>query len=271
MKGVIFENIPIEGKTYTLFGNSNTTTNYYRVIKSLADRILESNPDIGLVLETLAKNSSRKRYLRKIITKPVNGECISDWLNLIDPELKQFTLKTDEHLKSLPLFKIWDRRLATSREQYHLYMLEIELTNRYYVTKFNHCDRKIALLPYCLQDFTVQCKASPKGFDYQCKGCSTGCFQNQTSTILKSKNIEPFIWMEGNMKGLAKETLKKGQRLGVFGIACIPELVWGMRQCRKYKIPVIGMPLNANRCSRWFGEFFPNSVNLKELESLVSY
>jgi hypothetical protein len=72
------------------------------------------------------------------------------------------------------------------------------------------------------------------------------------------------------MKQLARYTLKEKRTFGVLGIACIPELTWGMRNCRKHNIPVVGLPLNANRCIRWFGEFFPNSVDLAEIERLVS-
>ena len=76
--------------------------------------------------------------------------------------------------------------------------------------------------------------------------------------------------MEGDMKQLAKYTYTEKRTFGVLGIACIPELIWGMRNCRKNNIPVTGIPLNANRCVRWFGEFFPNSIDLVELERLVS-
>ena len=42
-----------------------------------------------------------------------------------------------------------------------------------------------------------------------------------------------------------------------------------MRQCRRNNIPVPGIPLNANRCIRWYGEFFQNSIDLDELEKLL--
>lgn len=270
MKNIESKQTKIEGKTYSLFGNSDSTEDYYLLISSLADKILENNPDISSVIEILIRYSSKKRYLKNILRNPVRGELISDWINLIDSELKQFTQKTEDHLNSLPLAKSFDKRLATTREQYHLYMLEIELTNRLNYTGFKNADRKIALTAYCLQDFTVSCKAAKKGFDYQCKSCSSICFQNQASSMLKKNNIEPFIWMGGSIKKLAKSTLKNGQSFGILGIACIPELVWGIKKCNKFKIPVVGIPLNANRCIRWFGEFFPNSINLDELEKLVS-
>ena len=74
-------------------------------------------------------------------------------------------------------------------------------------------------MPYCLQDFTVKCKSEKNGFDYECKRCSAGCFQNWASELLKSKHIEPYIWMEGNMKGLSEYTLKENRTFGVLGIA----------------------------------------------------
>ena len=264
------KNNRIEGKTYTLYGSSDTTGGYYTLIRKLADQVLEKNPDIVWVLENLHKYSSKKRVLRNIIKKSVQGNWISDCLNTIDPELKQFTEATNAHLNDLSVFNIRDRRLGTTREQYHLYMLEIELTNRLFQNDFKKSESKVALLPYCLQDFTVKCKAAATDFDYQCRHCSSKCYQNHTSSILKENNIEPYIWMSANLKHLAKKTFLNNQSLGVLGIACIPELVWGMRKCRKYKIPVVGIPLNANRCKRWFGEFHQNSVNLDELEKLIS-
>jgi hypothetical protein len=43
-----------------------------------------------------------------------------------------------------------------------------------------------------------------------------------------------------------------------------------MRACRKRKIPVVGIPLDANRCMRWMGRFEETSVNLKRLGELVN-
>ena len=71
------------------------------------------------------------------------------------------------------------------------------------------------------------------------------------------------------MKKLAGHAPGEKRTLGVLGIACVPELTFGMRSCRSKGIAVVGIPLNANRCIRWFGEFFPNSVDIDELERLV--
>jgi hypothetical protein len=264
------EYLPVNGKTYSLFGKSDSTSEYYETIRMLTDKILALNPETGDLIDNIRRFSSKKRILKKSLGIKDHDSLMEVILNLIDPYLRIYTENTEEHLRTLPLSKFWDRRLATSREQYHLYMLEIELTNRLYAPEFIKADRKIALMPYCLQDFSVSCKSEKNGFDYQCKHCSAKCFQNHASTILKDHHIEPYIWMGGNMKQLAKYTTKERRSFGVLGIACIVELTWGMRNCRKNGIPVVGIPLNANRCIRWFGEFFPNSIDLCELERLVA-
>ena len=263
------EYLPVEGKTYSLFGDSPSTSPYYRTIRMLADKIQLMNPDIYALVEDIRRYSSKKRILKEALRTKDPDSQMSAVRNLIDPYLRKYTGNTEEHLRSMPLSKLFDRRLATTREQYHLYMLEIELTNRLYSSEFIMSDRKIALMPYCLQDFSVNCKSEKNGFDYQCKHCSGKCFQNYAGKILKSNNIEPYIWTTGNMKRLAEYTLKERKTFGILGIACIPELTWGMRNCRKNKIPVVGIPLNANRCVRWFGEFFPNSIDLTELEKVA--
>lgn len=269
MKARIPDYIHIEGKTYTLFGDSDSTAEYYETIRYLADTISVLETNTGELIDKLQKYSARKRSLRRTLKNKREGNLMDEILHIIDPYLKKYTVSAEEHLKHIPVTKLLDWRLATSREQYHLCMLEVELTNRLNIIEFRRAERKVALLPYCLQDFTIDCRSEKTGFDYQCRHCSAGCFQNHTSNILKTNDIEPYIWISGKMKKLARETLEEKKSFSVFGIACLPELINGMRVCRKNSIPVVGLPLNANRCTRWFGKFFPNSVDLSELRRLV--
>ena len=260
----------VAGKTYSLFGQSDSTSGYYNTLRELADRVVDIHPDTMVLLDELEGFSKRKKKLKDVLNHKSDSDRMHEILNLIDPPLRNYTENTEQHLKELPLTKIWDRRLATSREQYHLYMLEIEITNRLFREEFRKAPGKIALLPYCLQDFSVDCKSEKAGFDYQCRHCSAKCYQNHASMILKANNIEPYICSGSNMKKLAGHTAEEKRTFGVLGIACVPELTFGMRSCRSKGIPVVGIPLNANRCIRWFGEFFPNSIDLPELERLAT-
>ena len=183
----------------------------------------------------------------------------------------QYTPNVAIHLKGLSLPKRWDRTLTTTEEQYHLFMLEIELANRLHISDFRWCDVKMAFLPHCLHDLSATCRSTMRGEDYVCKGCSRVCCINAVSKLLRRHGISPYIWKTARLEPLFKRLRHDGKTVGVVGIACIPELVNGMRRCARAGVPAVGIPLNANRCARWWGEFHPNSVNLQELENLLGH
>jgi hypothetical protein len=89
------------------------------------------------------------------------------------------------------------------------------------------------------------------------------------SKLLRRHGVIPYIWRTANLQSLFRRLRKEGKRVGVVGVACVPELVNGMRLCARANVPVIGMPLDANRCARWWGSFYPNTVNIRELERLL--
>lgn len=156
-----------------------------------------------------------------------------------------------------------------SEEQHHLAMIEIELVNRIYADDFRQSDTKYAFLPHCLRDLDADCRSAQRDIDYVCKGCSVACNVNHVSKMLRLHRVKPYIWMTANLSSLFRKVKKKGNSLGVLGIACIPELMRGMRLCLKHDIPVVGIPLDANRCARWWGEFHPNTVNQTRLKRLL--
>jgi hypothetical protein len=260
---------PVEGKTYSLFGDSQSAQGYYQSIGLIADKVMEQWGDAEFIVKTIHSASPKKRYLKKLLNSREESGLISNLVHLLNDALDEYTRNVPDHLKNLPVLKTWNKTIGTTREQYHLYMLEIELTNRPHRDLFILADIKIALLPHCLKDFTVECKSAPDNFDYQCRQCSKICYENHISRLLKENQVESYLWMGASIAGKAKEVYRAHKVLGILGIACIPELVAGMRKCRKYGIPVIGLPLDANRCRRWMGDFYPNSINLGQLEALV--
>ena len=111
-------------------------------------------------------------------------------------------------------------------------MLEIELQNRLDAKAFQSCDTKLAFLPHCLHDLTVECKSVIRGEDYVCKGCSGGCNINAVFKLLRRHEVQPYIWMTANLRALFKRLKREGRHVGVLGIACIPELVRGYEDVR---------------------------------------
>jgi hypothetical protein len=263
--------INVAGKTYSLFGSEPSTAEYYRKISTLADRLLELKPDILNLIRTLEQASSKKRFLKKQLR--VSAPSKSDLIHLVVTTardvLSPHTALVNTHLKGLSFLKRWDSTLFTSEKQYHLYMLLIELANRAWGEAFRKAGRKIAFLPYCLRDLSANCRSGPGELDYICKGCSKDCYVNRVSALLREARVEPYLWMNASLKPLLRKLRSQESSIGVLGVACIPELVRGMRLCIGLDIPVVGIPLNANRCMRWMGAFHPTSVDLDALSKLV--
>jgi hypothetical protein len=260
---------PFVGKTYSLYGASENSDGYYRKIRIVADECLNHGRSVAELLSTVRNISKSRRRLRRSVRASANSPPDSFLVRTLQKEFSPYTTSAEEHLRGLPLSKRWDRTLATSREQHHLYMLEIELQNRLDARLFRDCDTRLAFLPHCLRDLTAECKSRKRGEDYVCKGCSSACVVNAVSKLLRRHGVQPYIWITADLQSLLRSPTRTGKRLGVLGIACIPELVSGMRKCARAGVPVVGIPLDANRCGRWWGEFYPNTVNLQQLTMLL--
>lgn len=269
MPGEGFQYTPVVGKTYSLFGRSASTDEYYTLIRKLADECVQRCSDKEELLRKLRRVSVRKRLLSRTIAGGGDRE-LASLLERISPELSEYTPLVKQHLDDLPVLKLWDRRLRTTEVQYHLYMLEIEIVNIMNRTDFLGCERKIAFLPHCLKDFENGCRSSMGDIDFVCRGCSKACFLNRVSTLLKRYGVDAYIWMGSDLKKLKSLSLS-GRRIGGLGIACVPELVMGMRDSARLGLPTVGVPLNANRCARWMGDFYDNSVSLEEIVKLVGH
>lgn len=263
---------PVIGKTYTLFSNTGETQPYYLKIKELSDQILDDRK-MGEqeLLSYIQKVSRNRTSLKKAASKKSHGTELSSMIKLLNNSLANYTPGVEQHLKIEPFHRcITDNTILSTREQYYLFMIEIELVNRLNKKNFLKSEYKIALLPYCLREALSECKAVPDEIDYYCKGCMKDCYVNKISALLRENDIHPYIWRTIRLKSLIKQMVKKYNSTGIMGIACIVELAEGMRSCMKAELPVIGLPLNANRCIRWMGDFYENSVDMEELKFLVS-
>ena len=260
----------IIGKTYSLYAGNTDTDEFYSVLTDLTDSLLLHSNSEEETISLIRKYSSKKRTLKAEKKKAITDSIIAKILNESEAKLSKYFTDIDGHLKNLTLAEKCDSTLTTSREQYLLYMLEIELVNRFNKERFNSAEAKYVFLPHCLHDLDKDCLSASDGTDYVCKSCSKNCSINSVSKLMKLRNIKAYIWREADLKKIFKLARSNGQSISVFGIACVPELVNGLRLCTKYDVPAIGVPLDANRCIRWMGDFYPNSVDEKKILSLLN-
>jgi hypothetical protein len=260
----------IIGKTYSLYGGKDTSDHFYENLADLTNLILQNFKNEYAMLNFLREISGRKRSLRRQNKLNPVKTPLGNILHSVEQTLSKYFTDLDSHLKNLTLSEKCDSTLTTSREQYLLYMLEIEIVNRINKDKFNSSEPKYAFLPHCLHDLDKECLSASDGTDYVCKSCSKKCSINAVSKLMKLRDIKAYIWREADLKKIFSLAKSSGKNIGAFGIACIPELVNGMRLCAKYDVPAIGVPLDANRCVRWMGDFYPNSVNEEKILSLLT-
>ncbi|MBI4699148.1 MAG: DUF116 domain-containing protein [Nitrospirae bacterium] len=259
---------PVTGKTYTLFGPNAGTVEYYSIIKKLTDLFLQKCPDANKLLFQVQKAGARTSFIN-LSARRTDRPLIFFIKDTLKNSLSSFTLGVAQHLGNLSLPDRFDSTLNTTEEQYHLYMIEIELFNRINKEKFKSCEYKFALIPHCLRDFRPDCKSVPGHVEAVCRECAGGCFIRLGGLLLKKYNIDPYISMTTDLKKLFRKLKSGHASIGALGIACIPELVSGMRLCMKMNIPAVGIPLDANRCARWTGSAKESSFNLDMLEDLI--
>jgi hypothetical protein len=256
----------MKGKTYTLSDVSGDSVEYYQLIKDLTDQCLQKIPDEQKLLDHVQQAAARSGFFSKLLGKKPFQSSLNRTLTA---SLSQYTTGARDHLRSLSLSDRFDQTLRTTEQQYHLYMVEIELTNRINREGFSSAEFRMALIPHCLRDYQEHCRMIAGDVEASCDHCNQECFVHLGSFLMENCGIKPYISVSMDHDKLFKKLKAVHPSLGVLGIACIPELVQGMRLCRKLNIPAVGIPLDVNRCERWMGRTLEGSFNLKALEELL--
>ncbi|MBI4682299.1 MAG: DUF116 domain-containing protein [Nitrospirae bacterium] len=259
----------IIGKTYSLDSDNTGAGPYYLTIRKLADLFLQKCPDEKNLLSQIRKAGSGRSFTGKLSGNSADKSRILFIKKTLKEFLSVYTTGVKQHLRTLPLSKRFDETLRTKEEQYHLYMLEIELVNRIYREAFKQSEYKFALMPHCLRDFRPECRAVSGEIESVCMGCTIDCFINLGGHLLRKYNIHPYISVSMDLDKLFRKLKSEHPDIGALGIACVPELAMGMRLCNKLDINPVGIPLDANRCSRWMKQCLESSFSLNELERLI--
>jgi hypothetical protein len=259
----------LQGKTYTLFFSDASAEQYYDLIRNLTDSFLERCPDEKKLLSQIRNASGNSSFIENLRRRDRDTSLVAFIRKTLQGSLSAYTKGVRRHLLTLPLSKRFDATLRTKEAQYHLYMVEIELTNRICRDDFRQSSYRFALIAHCLRDFRPLCRAEPGEYESVCRGCSKDCLVNLGSVLLKRYDVHPLISVSMDLDTLFTKIKSEKESVGALGIACVPELVMGMRLCMKRGIPAVGIPLDANRCARWMKKAHETSFSLEELDRLL--
>lgn len=254
------------GRTYTLTDEGPDSSRYYRILREHLERLLRIIPGEEALRHEIRLASTWKGSWRFLSPKE---RSVRDALGDLEGALSPFLGDVEGHLRSLSLAQRFDRTLRTSRDRHILFMLEIELTNRINRERFLSAPWRMALIAHCLRDFRTGCRSTPQDVEARCTHCDPDCFVGRGAAILEQHRIMPCISVSMGHGKLLSRQRKEHPDMAVLGIACVPELVAGMRLCESERIPAVGIPLDANRCHRWLGRCLETTFSLVELEDLV--
>ena len=259
---------PVRGKTYSLFAEGDDSEGYFAEIKHLVDMFLQLCPDERKLLGLIQK-VGKNPFLEGLKATATDRKRLQSMRETLRRSLSIYTRDVSHHLRGLPVAKRFDGTLATKEEEYHLYMIEIELVNRIHREEFKRAEYKFALIAHCLRDFRPECQSEKGDIEAVCMGCTEECLVHMGSVLLEKYGIKPYISVEMDQESLFAGLKQEHPSIGALGIACIPELAQGMRLCIRTGIPAVGIPLNANRCARWMSQAHDTSFNLEQLEELL--
>ena len=235
----------------------------------MVDEALATGLHAESLLAALRSAGRRRRALRRMGQKP-DGTPLGVVLFAARARLSRYLLDVEAHVGRLSWHKRWATVLSLSREQHFVAMVEVELCNRVNRTAFLACRERIGLLPHCACEHQDElCHARPLGFDYVCGSCAVGCPIDDVSRVLRRHRVKPYIWKGASLEHFIAERHAEGQNVGMLGVACIPELVTGMRRVARLGVPVLGVPLDANRCARWLPERLPAAVSVAQIAKVL--
>jgi hypothetical protein len=217
-------------------------------------------PIYGKTYSLFGQETNTELFYRKI--KALTDEIISQ-LSLPEARALEYIQRLSRNQRKLKAAAAKSAGYSTLTDMLH--RIDPELAE--YLPGLRQ--HRIALLPYCLKETQIRCKASPDEIDFVCRGCLKTCAISKLSNVLRDSGINPYILSRGSLKSIFSKLLKKHGSIGVLGVACLVELIQGMRFCMKAKLPVMGIPLNANRCPRWMGRFLDTSVDLLALDNIL--
>lgn len=151
--------------------------------------------------------------------------------------------------------------IYTSKSEYTLYMLLIEVSNQIMKTAFEAAPKKIIVLPRCLSgpNFDLlKLKRTKLGW-HRILGCKNGkCLEWELTQLGKRHNFEVFITMgnrfkEPNFIRVFRNLRKKFGHFGLIAVACLPELALGRTYIMEMGIPTLAIPLFYSGCAKWHG------------------
>lgn len=149
-------------------------------------------------------------------------------------------------------------------------MVGAEIMNRSFRTAFNETDAKAVLVPGCMRALPAgKCKSVRAREGLRCAGCFPECRVNELRELGKTLNFDVYIIPHSS--DLSLWSPGPGQpRRGVVAVACVPTLVEGGWELKRYGVSAQCVLLDYSGCKKhWHESGEATSMNLHELKRIL--
>lgn len=152
-------------------------------------------------------------------------------------------------------------------ETYLRNALTVGILNLLHRQAFMATDRRVIVLPACLKDYgDWECVAVEGKTPWECDRCHPGCTINETIEKFADERTTVLIEPEDLTATLAEFKGKKGEVVGVAGVACVLTLLSGFDRTIKLGLPTQGVFLNYSSCAHhWAAPAYNTDYSLARL------
>ncbi len=200
-------------------------------------------------------------------------EKFTDWFSLRSAAvLGRYTANIESFLeKTRKRYRWREDRVSCGRTrlEYHLNMVGAELLNIAYRSEFTNTPSKVVLVPGCMRGRPQgECESVEVKEGLLCRGCLPKCRVNQLREMGKKHNFEVYIIPHAS--DLSLWSPKPGRpKLGVIASACVPTLVEGGWELKRYGVPAQCVLLESSGCKKHWGcDGLSTELNLRELKRI---
>ncbi len=157
-----------------------------------------------------------------------------------------------------------------TREEYHLNMVGAEIMNRAFRKGYLGTEKRVLLLPGCMRRNIKDCKGLKVREGLQCMDCDNGCGINALRKKGLKENFDVFIIPHSS--DLSLWAPKPGMpKRGVVAVACVPSLVEGGWELKRYDVCAQCVLLDFSGCEKhWHKNGIPTRLNIKELNRILN-
>lgn len=159
--------------------------------------------------------------------------------------------------------------LRRREEEYHLNMICSQILNNAYRDDFKITSNKIILLPTCMRNTEIECKARFDGEHNICMKCSNKCNIGEIAKRFDARATTVLIPHSSDFTKYLKRW-ENSPDTALIGVACVMNLLTGGYEMRNLNIKSQCVFLDYSGCkNHWHEKGIPTELNLNQMNKIL--